>query len=349
METTASFQPYYSMNKFFEVNGRLYITSNSSNHAGYITEDGETFSSGVYFTEIIHGTVIWVRNGKTGQNPYYSIDGKKWTQSTGPSIYNGFYNGFLYAGDIFIMLGHRDGYYYLYYSTDGMTWTLSNITISTYVASIPVYGNGRFAINLANCIYYSTDGKTWTESGRGGVEGIYYNNGIFITVDDSDEGLYYSTDCISWTRCPGTSGYDFLYTYVLYANGLWYANTNTHKLWYSTDGMTWTQSDIPISSDYINKVIYNGNIYICNNDNGVYISTDGKSWTNINSLTGTLKYVNGMFTLSNNAKKDYVYYSFDGINWKRSIGIYKAHDLCYYKDKYFLGGEVVLYTEDFAF
>ena len=66
---------------------------------------------------------------------------------------------------------------------------------------------------------------------------------------------------------------------VYYANGIWVAGSNSYKgLYYSTDGMTWTQSNY--TSGHFNSVYYANEIWITgSNDDGLYYSVDGMTWT----------------------------------------------------------------------
>ena len=120
-------------------------------------------------------------------------------------------------------------------------------------------------------LYYSTDGKTWTQSNvtSGHFKNIVYANGLWVAGCGIDKGLYYSTDGKTWTQSNITSG-DF--DHIVYANDLWVAGSNRHDgLYYSTDGKTWTQSNVT-SGDFDHIVYANGLWVVGSNNNGLYYS-----------------------------------------------------------------------------
>ena len=120
----------------------------------------------------------------------------------------------------------------LYYSTDGKTWTQSNITSGRFDAI--VYANDLWVVgsNSGYGLYYSTDGKTWTQSNvtSGHLKNIVYANGLWVAGCGIDKGLYYSTDGKTWTHSNITSGN---FKNIVYANGLWVVGSNNNGLYYS--------------------------------------------------------------------------------------------------------------------
>ena len=80
---------------------------------------------------------------------------------------------------------------------------------------------------------------------------------------------------------------------IVYANGIWVGSGI--GIYYSTDGKTWTQSNI--TSGYYNFVNANG-IWVGYRYNyGFIYSTDGKTWTQSNITSGgsTVAYGNGIW------------------------------------------------------
>jgi hypothetical protein len=129
------------------------------------------------------------------------------------------------------------------YSTDGLNWTLGDISIkpgtstsdATQRANIRnlygfgkfVYANGRIyafydkggATSTSNYYYYSTDGITWTEGSMPGFNTssnaynyVVYRNGIFLvagstsTATAGQPGMRLSTDGINWTTVNQYAG-----------------------------------------------------------------------------------------------------------------------------------------------
>ena len=81
-------------------------------------------------------------------------------------------------------------------------------------------------------LYYSTDGMAWTQSNvaSGNFRAVYYANGIWVTGSSGGNGLYYSTDGMTWTRSNMTSG---SFRAVYYDNGIWVAGSYNIGLYYS--------------------------------------------------------------------------------------------------------------------
>ena len=212
----------------------------------------------------------------------------------------------------------------LYYSTDGITWTQSNITTGIFIY---VYNaNGIWVASSYNSgLWYSMDGINWNRSSITNDiwHYIYYANGIWVAL--SKNGICYSTDGITWTQNNIVNMY---LTKIHNANGIWVGCSN-NGLYYSTDGITWTQSNI--TDNYFDSV-YNANgIWVSNGSNGAYYSTDGMLWTQSNYSPSTnlswfnysnICYGNGIWVISDNRSYEYTYryvwYSTDGITWTQS-------------------------------
>ena len=96
---------------------------------------------------------------------------------------------------------------------------------------------------------------------------------------------------------------------LYYANGTWVAGSDGGKgLYYSTNGKTWTQSNV--KSDSFNSVYYANGIWVAGSGSALYYSTDGMSWTlsNITSSTFWSVYcANGIWVAGSYTKG--LYYS----------------------------------------
>ena len=213
----------------------------------------------------------------------------------------------------------------LYYSTNGKSWTKSNITNggfeSLYYANdIWVAGVSSVTGNDANKgLYYSTDGKVWTQSNviSATFASLYYANGIWV-AGAHDFGIYYSTDGKLWTKSNITGG--TFYT-VYYANGIWVAGSGYRDgLYYSTDGKVWTRSNITGGNFY--TVYYANGIWVATGGgNGIYYSIDGKVWSQSNIAEGWYRsayYANGIWVVCTDSGNEGLYYSTDGKVWNHS-------------------------------
>ena len=182
--------------------------------------------------------------------PLLDSVGKTWTQSNGTiAEADDEFNSVYYGNNTWVAASING----LYYSTDGKSWTQSNIT-SVRFNSV-YYGNNIWvAGGYYYGLYYSTDGKTWTQSNVtsgyfSSVYSVYYGNGLWVS--GSNNGLYYSIDGKNWTLSNVTSGN---FSSVYYGNGIWGAG-----LYYSESTFSYIVGDK--ESDYPNKAIQDGYYY----------------------------------------------------------------------------------------
>lgn len=134
--------------------------------------------------------------GQYGSYTYYtykSKDGKTWTRvntnQTEIKIWC--------YGDELQMYKGTDGIYYSKFGTDyGFSKSLSNSNISClYYAN----GKFLAGCSSNGYIYYSTDGINWTSSNvSASILGFKYANGIYIAYGSS--GIFYSNDGITWSK-----------------------------------------------------------------------------------------------------------------------------------------------------
>ena len=106
------------------------------------------------------------------------------------------------------------------------------------------------------------------------------------------------------------------------------------KHYYTLDGITWTQDNLPSSGFSIG---YGNGTYIASGADSVYYSTDGKNWNINNNATtargiGDINYGNGVWVARKSSTG--LLYSTNGINWTTSnvtddqlYGIYYANHL----------------------
>ena len=258
--------------------------------------------------------------------------GIKWSNS---NVTSDSYGTPHYANGIWVIGGVAG----IKYSTDGKTWTSSNITSGTYYDSTPYYANGIWVINCNGAyvsgILYSTDGKTWTSSNitNGTHYTPYYANGIWVI--GRNNGTLYSTDGKTWTSSNLTTTCYGSY----YANGIWVIGSYSSGIKYSTDGKTWSNSNIT-SGGYKNPYYANGIWVIGSDGSGIKYSTDGKTWTNSNITSGTYNspyYANGIWVIGSETHG--IKYSTDGKTWTSSnITSNYYHTPCYANGIWVIGG-----------
>ena len=170
------------------------------------------------------------------------------------------------------------------------------------------------------------NGMEWTKS-KGMINEIiefYFANGIWMTCGPSSvqRGRQYSVDGKMW---ESKDLYPFACCHN--ANGVWVAGSGAHDglggisvsvgLRYSTDGMTWKDSNV--QSGFF-SCIYNANgIWVAGGSNGIYYSTDGKTWTQSSVQTKIYSVYNANGIWVAFGVREGIYTSTDGVNWDVNV------------------------------
>ena len=170
-------------------------------------------------------------------------------------------------------------------------------------------------------LLYSTDGITWTQSNvtEGAYYKLINANGLWVAAGNSGTGIYYSTDGMTWEQGNITGG---SFSLLAYENGLWVTGGVASGFWYSFDGKTWMQSNFTSSESSIGQLKYGGGTWVVTSAShssswGTYYSTDGKTWTQSNATPGTcdfLEYHNGAWVMSYSTNSA-IWGSTDGKVW----------------------------------
>jgi hypothetical protein len=188
---------------------------------------------------------------------------------------------------------------------DGLSeWALRNPRQTLSLARGVAYGQGTFVVTHDDSVLISTDGADWSEhlvATNASLVNVAFLNGNFIALGN---GLYISSDGISWSETAPISG-----TAVTYGRGLYVvAGSTIHT---SPDLTTWTESDL--GHDYLD-VAYGLGTFVAvgyrlgNSSAGevslaeVAWSRDGRRWNHVygNSPAGPrplggVTYANGTF------------------------------------------------------
>ena len=220
------------------------------------------------FYSVAYHDGMWVvggYNADTGM--WYSEDGGlTWTKSdtgTGGSV-----SRIAYHNGVWVVGGYRVS---LHYSTDGKTWQQVQGATDSIEAKFIKYVGDKWVANgpYSNTLMSSLDGITWTRTSIspaiGTVRDINYDAGIWVLATES--GLYYSTDGTSWAASNMTGKY----TSIVYTNGLWVAAGSAVYICYSTNGKTWTNTDMWMNNDA--KLIAAESVMLCVQYNGIAYST----------------------------------------------------------------------------
>ena len=309
--TTGSFTKCYTANNIWVAVGNTIYYSENAGHTWTNAGVGDK-----YFNDVKYANGKWVALSNNGI--YYSTDGKAWTKSNAPSFYT---KECTYGNGIWVACGYSfDNIKTLYYSVDGISWSVCNGTDDNDILYKCIYADGIWIASghssgFSAKFYHSTDGINWTEHIVNELDNTInsictYNNNNLISF-----GLYSLEIGTSWTHVEGPSS---IYE-VKYANGLWVAAAY-NGLWYSDDGINWTQSNI--TTYYLWYITYSGSRWFAGTYHGLYYSYDGKTWheTNIDYEVcdngGNIIYANNMWVCATNVYDTRsIIYSTDGINW----------------------------------
>lgn len=124
-------------------------------------------------------------------------------------------------------------------------------------------GTGRYLYTSTTLLnaYYSEDAKTWLTAYdiTNGITACCYGLGKFW-IGDSEGYVYYSTDCVTWTRCStrlassssdSNTNHNYIQRLSYFSDGYIYAfmtlavsgmTTTTNWAWKTKDGITWTSA-----------------------------------------------------------------------------------------------------------
>ena len=216
------------------------------------------------------------------------------------------------AGKWVISHGGASALNNLYYSYDGITWSLGvNPNQSGYFHSIMYNGSNTYLCiggspnaTTSNGVVRSTDGYNWLTSNTMPSTGYLFSrgavgNGWFVTARNNTGNFASRTrDGVRWEQ---TSLPQSFWADVTFDNNRYMAvagsQSPSNLLAYSDDGITWTSSVMPVST-YWNEVRFGNGVWIAVAGEGTTTniaarSTDnGLTWARI-TLPGTLSW-NGL-------------------------------------------------------
>jgi len=135
-------------------------------------------------------------------------------------------------------------------------------------------------------VWYSSDGVNWIKAtssagfgARFELTSVVYDNKIWV-IGGNHSGNYlndvwYSIDGVTWTQATASAAFPprYNHTSVVYNDKMWVIGgytyywdyTQLNDVWYSTDGVTWTQATT--SADFTPRerhtsVVYNNKIWV---------------------------------------------------------------------------------------
>lgn len=251
------------ISSIYNVNNTIFMTANGNN--AYCSTDGINWtliSVALSELDIAEGHMLYFSGNKpiyinnqwmiTSYNSIYtSTDGLTWLAISDHGVSNGthlqYINGIYYIGS--------SGDYGLYYSTDGVSWTITSVEDTT-----------------------SVDMGMHTQDIK------YFNNQFFIYGAWGGEN-YYSSDGINWYYCMQDEDilYDQLYK-IFYINNT-FIGMAQNGLYISSNGDNWTLLNVPYDEElgYLtcnDILIFNETSLLLLSDNGIQKASlnDLNSW-----------------------------------------------------------------------
>jgi hypothetical protein len=175
-----------------------------------------------------------------------------------------------FNSDIYIRVRFLNGKFFIppFYSTNGTNWSQGNVTnYNIFTGEITIttgafakdvsFGNGMYVAIKQSEIYYSANGINWyqIEQRFSSLNSIAFGNGIFVVA--AKNRLYYSTNGLDWSSVSITGDWNSVVfgndKFVVVASS---SNLETNKALYSTNGINWYESILPLESDW-------GDVYYC--------------------------------------------------------------------------------------
>jgi hypothetical protein len=223
----------------------------------------------------------------------YSSDGINWNTTTLP-LTSPQWNSLIYAGNKFVAISNQNNR--IVYSEDGVSWSEAT-NLDGFNKSI-AYGDGKFVFLRTGSDGNSVPIIQYTENFLSTLvpqfpqdfvnwNSIAYGSGKFVAVR-SDSGsatnqVAYSEDADNWNLL--TIPNMFLQTpKIEYGDGKFVIiNNSTLTSYYSQDGMSWSQTTIPITADWTELKYVNDKFIAVRNGSEYIYSEDGINW-NLNSF-----------------------------------------------------------------
>jgi hypothetical protein len=193
-----------------------------------------------------------------------SPDAITWTQTAIPAAASSTITRIAFGNSRFVA-GTRGGTDQIFYSSDGLTWSISASTSPSQMRGL-AYGNGKWVAvcgSGTNPLYFTPITST--------------NNGVtWITGVDQSDVFGGATD-------------------LFFYNGVFIATTNTSKIITSVDGITWTQSADLLSIFPFGGIVgitFGNNVFCAiTTGGGIAISSDLTNWTLVQAAYTSPTYI----------------------------------------------------------
>jgi len=154
------------------------------------------------------------------------------------------------------------------------------------------YGGGKFVGMTLTGVAVSTNGITWTETNilgtTGSMQFVDYTNGIWI-ASANNSSLYTSTDTVTWNAIYGNFTGNAQVNQGIYANSKYTLVGASATIASATTNLRqWVSANSNFGSSAINSIFYGNSLYVIGGAGGAMSSsTDAVTWTLRTSGFGT--------------------------------------------------------------
>ncbi len=262
-------------------------------------------------SSVVFDNKMWVMGGFTGRrialhDVWYSTDGINWNQATASAgwLARDGHTSVVFDNKIWVIGGGYGVFNPIFmndvwYSTDGINWNQATANAqwsgrenhTSVVFDKKIWVMGGYNGAHMNDVWFSTDGINWTQatasagwSVRNGHTSIVFDNKIWVIGGGHD--VWFSTDGINWTQATASAEWSARteHTSVVFDNKMWviggyvYSGNSGNKndVWYSTDGITWTQACSSAqwsARAYHTSLIFDNKMWVMGWINDVWYST----------------------------------------------------------------------------
>jgi len=291
---------------------QYFATSGGSSFSGWLPCDGSVVSQATYPTLY---SQIGLLGGPDTIGTYV-------TSGTNGAIFALTYGNSIYVASSGANNITSPGEPCIETSTDGITWSVTNIPINAAVVGL-TYGTtyvgvGGVVIGGNAGIVTSTDAITWTSqtSGTSNALGCIAYGSIYVAGGQAGTILT-STDAVTWS--PSRSPFTQSISCMTFANSLYLCGTAQGQIARSTDAITWsTENPLINNASNIFPSLIKGSIFVGSSTTNIVTSTDSITWTvrNSGTSTNTLSCLSfGLSTYVVGGNGGYLATSTDAITW----------------------------------
>jgi hypothetical protein len=297
----------------------IFVAPQEGGSQCFYSTDGITwapssnFGYGYWTGNVAVGPYGFVPSPSTYVNQYSpmlsSTDGITWTTLNVPSMQQ--YTNIkqcAYGNNIYALVSAYP--YQTFYSTDLVTWTISEVSWPGYadIINLRYVLDKWIALTTGPDVWRSTDLVTWdvhsgtlpTGNTPSGLAASATTAVITCGKYSQGSDAMYSTDGATWslsTMPAGSPWNSVVYgagKFVSVGSSPYGAGPNTYAA-YSTNGITWTMGTLPQSAVWT-RIGYNGEKFsvLSSYDNKVAYSTNGVTWSSGTLTTGTFSMANSI-------------------------------------------------------